>query len=213
MCANTLKLPIVEIEFPCLNCDGILRATEKPKLFCSDKCQQEASFVRYFRSCKRGGRINQPDIQEALHIRMAHILGGGYKTSERRLSLSIRQKVYERDNRTCRKCSQPATDIDHIHGSSDDLENLQMLCRDCHNQKTSNNFVPLTPEVEGYEEKIAKIESLRFRTESKIPTRICDDEERWQSLWRGFISERRNFLKIERILQHARNEGFNTPNL
>ena len=127
MPVKKLNLPIVEIEFSCLNCDGMLVATDNPKLFCSDKCQQEAAFVRYFRSCKRDGKLNQPDIQEALKIKMAHILGGGYKTSERRLPLSIRQKIYERDNRTCQKCGQPATDIDHISGSSDDLENLQML--------------------------------------------------------------------------------------
>ncbi len=212
MTAFKLKLPIVEIEFSCLNCDGILIATEKPKLFCSDKCQQEAGFVRYFRSCRRDGRINQPDIREALEIKMAHILGGGYKISERRLSLSTREKIYERDNRTCQKCGQPATDIDHIHDSSDNLENLQMLCRDCHNQKTTANFVKLKPEVEGYEKKLAEIDSLRIRTESEIPKRICDDEEKWKSLWRGFMSERRSVLKIERLLRHARNEGDNVPN-
>jgi len=212
MPVKKLNLPIVEIEFSCLNCDGILIATDKPKLFCSDKCQQEARFVRYFRSCKRDGRVNQPDVREALEIKMAHSLGGGYQANERRLPLSTRQKVYERDNRTCQKCGQPATDIDHIQGGDDNLENLQMLCRDCHNQKTTANFVQLTPGVEGYEEKRAKIDGLRVRTDSEIPERICDDEEKWKSLWRGLMSERQNVLKRERLLQHARNEGFNVPN-
>jgi len=212
MPAFKLKLPIVEVKFSCFNCDEKLKVKEQPKLFCSEKCEHEAAFVRYFRRYKREGKINQPDIKEALQIRIRHILGGGYKASERRLPLSTRQKVYERDNRTCQKCGQPATDIDHIRGSSSNLENLQMLCRICHNQKTTANFVQLSPEVEGDKERIAKVDALLFRAKLEIPQRICDDEEKWKSLWRGFMSERRFVLKKERLLQHAKNEGFDVPN-
>ncbi len=207
-----LKLPIVEVEFTCFNCDETVIADEKPELFCSERCKQEAAFVRYFRSCKRDGRINQIDVQEAFQIKIAHILAGGYKSKLRRLPLSIRQKVYERDNETCQKCGKPGRDIDHINDGSGDLKNLQVLCRDCHNKKTKSNFKELTSETENWEEKSITVENLRSRTESEMPKRISDDEEKWKSLWRGFKSEREFVLKRERLLQYARNEGFNVPN-
>jgi hypothetical protein len=70
MAVFKLKLPIVEVKFSCFNCNGKLIATEKPELFCSEKCKQEAAFVRYFRNCKRDGRINQPDVQEAFQTEL-----------------------------------------------------------------------------------------------------------------------------------------------
>lgn len=154
---KNLKLPDVSVEFFCFNCDGKLTVIKQPKLFCSQRCQQEAKFVRYFRSCKRDGRVNQSDIRLALNIRIAHILSGGYKESERRIPLSVRIAIYERDNRTCQKCGNFGRDIDHINGNSCEMENLQVLCRDCHNEKTKSNFKELTPGVEGYNEKKAKV--------------------------------------------------------
>lgn len=208
-----LKLPLVSVEFSCVNYDGILAVTKQPKLFCSDKCQQEAKFVRYFRNCKSNGRINQPDIREALQMKLAHILGGGYKASERRISLSVRRAVYKRDKRTCQKCGKPGRDIDHINGSSNEIENLQVLCRDCHNEKTKSNFKELTPEVDGYNEKKATISSLRSRTESETPQRICDDEKNWNENQKIILAEMRQVLYNERFLESGRNEGIDVSEL
>lgn len=206
---KTLQLPVVEVEFFCFNCDETLIVTKHVKLFCSDKCRQEAAFVRYFRSHKRDGRIYEPGVRETLKMKMAQILSG---VSERRLSKSTRQKIYERDNRTCQKCGQPASDIYHINGSSDNLENLQMLCRICHDQKTTANFVQLTPEVEEYEEKKAIINSLLQRAKSVKPQQICDDDENWNANYKIILADMREILKSERMLALANNEGFDTSN-
>jgi len=202
-----LKLPLIPVEFTCFNCGGKLTVTKQPKLFCSEKCQQEAKFIRYYRSCKNDGRINQSDVREALQIRIAHILSGGYKERVRRLPLSIRLAVYRRDSRICQKCGESGKDIDHINGDSDDLENLQVLCRNCHNEKTKSNFKEVTPEVEGYTEKKANIENLHSRTESEKPQRICDDEKNWNANQKIILAELRDILYNERYLAFGRNEG------
>ena len=169
------------------------------KLFCSEACADEAKLIRYVRRCKRDGRINRPDVREAIEIRIAHAVSGGYDAKERLLPTAVREAVFERDNGRCQKCDQPGTDIDHIHGSSNDLDNLQLLCKSCHNQKTKAGIVPLTPEHERYAEIKAKADGLRFRTEAQPPQRVCDDEESWLTLYPQVMSERRQVLLKERL--------------
>lgn len=54
----------------------------------------------------------------------------------------IKQQVHERDEWTCCACGQVRLDLecDHIvnkaEGGSDDLSNLQSLCKPCHDIKT-----------------------------------------------------------------------------
>lgn len=202
-----LELPLIPVEFPCFNCEGKITVTKHPKLFCSGKCQQEAKFIRYYRSCKNDGRINQSDVREALQIRIAHILSGGYKERARHLPLSVRLAVYKRDNRICKKCGQPGNDIDHINGDGNDLENLQVLCRNCHNEKTKLSFKEITPEIEGYTEKKVKVENLRSRTESAKPQKVCDDEKNWNANQKTISAKLRKILYNERFLAYGRNEG------
>ena len=56
----------------------------------------------------------------------------------------LRKEVLERDHFACRRCGEPATDVDHrmelIDGGPPyDLENLQALCAACHDAKTSES--------------------------------------------------------------------------
>src|SRR5829696_5878881 len=69
--------------FVCINCDRAIELTGQVKLFCSEICSEEAKFVRYFRRCSREGRIKKADVQEAVEIRFAHIMAGGYPARER----------------------------------------------------------------------------------------------------------------------------------
>lgn len=66
------------------------------------------------------------------------------KTSGHRWAL-IRDRVLRRDNGLCQMClrsgrTTAASEVDHIipdfKGGSDDDENLQSLCHDCHAEKT-----------------------------------------------------------------------------
>lgn len=54
----------------------------------------------------------------------------------------IRSLVLERDGYRCRRCGRTGyLEVDHItpvqRGGSDDLVNLQSLCRGCHRRKTA----------------------------------------------------------------------------
>lgn len=72
----------------------------------------------------------------------------GYGSKWRKL----RKLVLERDMYVCVLCRKNnivkyATDVDHIkpkaQGGSDDIENLQSLCRACHRKKTSKEKIRL----------------------------------------------------------------------
>lgn len=58
----------------------------------------------------------------------------------RKIPLSLRLEVYDRDGWRCRHCgaTEPLS-LDHIHphslGGEDTLENLQTLCRPCNSRK------------------------------------------------------------------------------
>lgn len=50
---------------------------------------------------------------------------------------SIRKYILKRDKYKCQSCGSIATDVDHIFSDTDhSYENLQSLCKDCHNSKT-----------------------------------------------------------------------------
>lgn len=60
--------------------------------------------------------------------------------------LKVRAAVFRRDCGLCQACRRTgrvaeATDVDHItskaNGGTDDMDNLQALCRDCHRAKTA----------------------------------------------------------------------------
>jgi 5-methylcytosine-specific restriction protein A len=77
-------------------------------------------------------------------------MSGGWQGSNRRAELPpdwkshVRPFVLQRDGYRCRNvldgrlCARPANQVDHI-GDRDDHrpENLQALCEDCHNAKSS----------------------------------------------------------------------------
>ena len=64
------------------------------------------------------------------------------------------ETVWQRDNHRCGECNQPLQrgvrgkrqgHVDHIiprkRGGGDDLNNLQLLCRDCHTIKTKSEKI------------------------------------------------------------------------
>ncbi len=176
---------LIAYPFPCMNCD---KTIPEAVLFCSPLCREEAKFVRYYRACIQDGRIEQPDIHEALQIRLAHILAGGYRADLRQLSDALRKAVIDRDHGRCRRCGAAANQIDHVDGDSHDLDNLQLLCVRCHNEKTKAHLVPISPDT--HPEESAKADAMLCRVFSSRPSRLCDGSE-WDSLWRVVYALRR----------------------
>jgi len=181
----------LEYPFTCLNCDTLVSGI---KLYCSEVCQQTAITVRYARRCERDGRILREDVQEAIHTRVAMILGGGYPAQERRLPESTRQAVIERDQGRCKICGEPGTQIDHIASSSNELDNLQLLCSRCHHQKTAASFVSITPE--SHPEAWAQAQAIQQRIDAPTPLRLCDSDQ-WETIWRDLLAKRRQIMKSQ----------------
>lgn len=172
----------------CQNCDKELprELALRGTLFCSEKCQQTAKAVRYGRATLRDGRYKRdPLVREALDTGIAIILGGGYPAKARTLSHEQREAIFTRDGRRCRLCGAPATDIDHIAGSSSDPENLQALCKSCNMARARANFRPATLE------EAAEGNAIWARIRATQPVRLCDDETKWDKLWRKIASEQR----------------------
>ena len=63
----------------------------------------------------------------------------------------LRQVVIRRDQGLCQQCKRDGkirsgTDVDHIvaksRGGTDDMSNLELLCRSCHASKTARESLP-----------------------------------------------------------------------
>ncbi|MCU1584532.1 MAG: endonuclease [Microbacteriaceae bacterium] len=172
----------------CANCLKPL-PEDVEALFCSTWCNEIAGAVRYQRGAVRDGRINDPDVREAIMVKNAFLLAGGYQALGRTLPTSIRLEVKTRDAGKCQVCGKTGTDIDHIDGSSADLDNLQLLCADCHHAKTATNLVPAS------EEQRAWLLALNLtRVMPPKPALLADDQNEWQHAWRGLKTARKQRL-------------------
>ena len=174
----------------CQNCDGqlTLQQARCGRLYCSEKCQQTAEIVRYGRATLRDGCYERdPLVRQAIDTRIALILGGGYPKKARALTREQREAIFVRDGWRCRLCGAPATEIDHIAGSSPDPENLQALCSSFHSTKTAANFRPAPPE------KAAEGDAIWARIRAGQPERLCDNDEEWDERRKEIVSEQRKW--------------------
>jgi hypothetical protein len=169
--------------FHCPNCSFTFEDV-KSSPFCSLLCKAEAHYVRYWRRCIADGRDKDPRVKEAITIKLAFILGGGYN---RRVPESDRRFVIDRDGGRCQICRGPGNEVDHISGSSNDRANLQLLCDACHNKKTVAGFRKITKESDP--EKWAKAQALWERAKAAEPQRLCDSEV-WESIWEELMRKR-----------------------
>lgn len=186
----------ITIDFSCLNCD-LAFSTTKARLYCSLRCQSDAKLIRYARNVIKKGTYNQPDIREAIEMKLAHACSqaGYYNEKARSLSKEIRSQVFERDNGLCRRCAMPGNEIDHIDGDSSDLDNLQFLCSKCHIRKTRSRIKPILPEHPRYEEISERRKSLLSRIFAAAPERICYEPEGWREIQTRLRSEQWEILK------------------
>jgi hypothetical protein len=195
------KSPTSVLPLSCLNCGGPLSDPQRPYLYCSELCRQEAKYVRYKRAKTREGIVDRPDIKAALDTQLAFIMGGGYPEAVRRLTKIQREAVFARDGGRCRLCGAPATQIDHIGAGPDgDInhpDNLRLLCERCHEEKTARSFreVTLESDPEEWWRCQFKFMELEQRVHTKKPARLCDDEQHWQKAWQGIARERAAIIK------------------
>lgn len=194
---SQLRAEVFSIDFACVNCDSVVVVSSRPTLYCSLRCQQNAKFVRYFRGCIKDGRIQDPLVREAIRTRLAFAFSerGYYDERTRKIPFVLRKQVIERYKGLCRKCGAEGSEIDHVASDQNKLENLQLLCRDCHSQKTVANLIPLTPAHEKYSEIRERAEHLRSRVVAVAPQRPCDDDRNWNTIYSQIIAGQRQLLK------------------
>ena len=130
---------------PCANCGVLIQGGQN--LFCTELCRQAAKAVRYARGVLADGRFKHLDVEEAVAIKIAFVAGGGYNERGRRLTTEQRVAVKERSGGLCVQCGAAGEEIDHIMGSSPSPENLQLLCRPCHQAKTNQSLLPAPVEM------------------------------------------------------------------
>lgn len=184
---------LVVYPFPCCNCGKLLNSN---RLFCSNLCRDEAKFVRYFRACIADGRFEQQDVKEAIRIRLAHLLRGGYRERLRQVSKEIREAVIHRDKGLCRNCGVKGLQIDHINGDNNDIENLQLLCAKCHLQKTREKIILISPK--SHPIAWEKRKRLLSRVHSPNPMYLCDNPD-WAQQWKVVKKRRSELLKSSKL--------------
>jgi hypothetical protein len=172
----------------CSNCGSRFQQRYSREVYCSPMCSAEAEFVRYFRRVlMRFGAEIPTDVAEALQMRFAHLIGGGYDKRGRRLSKTMREAVWARDRGRCALCSDPGEEIDHIAGSDSALPNLRLLCKPCHREITQSRIRPIDPDDH---ETLAHRTRILERVRSDRPMRASDSAD-WQDEWQQWLISHR----------------------
>lgn len=202
-----LILPPVPVEFKCLNCDGTFEALKTAKLFCTTMCRDDAKLVRYFRACRKDGRLERPDVKQAIQIKFGFALSDlGYDEKSRKLSKEIRDAVFTRDKGSCRYCGSPGLEIDHIDGNSNELTNLQVLCQACHFRKTEERMATPDDSDERVSRKKRKYAGLMLRILADEPLRICDDDLNWEH--QSLVTMRWKEMQTSRLIAFLPGQSF-----
>ena len=154
-------------------------------LFCSSWCAEISARVRYMRRVFRDGRIRNPEVQFAVWVGDDFLLAGGYAALGRSLQPALRSQVKVRDGGRCRQCGNGGSEIDHVSGSSADLQNLQLLCGACHRAKTADSMQPANE----HQSQLLRALFLS-RVVPDAPTLLGDAEVEWESCWRSLKAAR-----------------------
>jgi hypothetical protein len=177
---------LARLPFHCPNCPVTFEDV-KSSPFCSSLCGEEAHWVRRVRRCMRNrSYYEDPKVKKEIDDELARILGGGYNKKGRKVPKRVRRFVIDRAGGRCEICGGPGTEIHHIHGSSNDPANLQLLCRPCH-EKTFAPKISITEE--SHPEEWAKAQGLKKRAEAPKPLLLCDSEI-WKSIWKELMRKR-----------------------
>jgi hypothetical protein len=146
-----------ELHQACINCGRILYQARKRH--CSIKCSQICEEIRSARRHLKAATFDESDIVNKRTTRLAFaILGDGYDKPQRRrksISKETLQALFDRAAGKCENCGSrfaispnhnnqmhkggaadaqgTDTTVQHMHGSSSELSNLQLWCRGCNN--------------------------------------------------------------------------------
>ena len=123
--------------------------------------------------------------------------------------------VLDRAKGKCENCGQKLTfdlaagnsddlaTIQHSNGNSNELDDLQAYCRRCNLLDAQSRFTL----VDFGSAEFDLAENLQNRWTSPTPLKICDDEEKWNDIWREVAKEAKEDLRnIAEALEGASDE-------
>lgn len=123
----------------CANCLQPLdpaAVTMKHSAFCDDFCSKRAQGIRYAYKAIRDGRSRDPMTARVLYGEFITFFALDLAYLRARVPDGLRAEVLDANGGLCTACNTaPATEVDHISGGSNDRDNLQGLCRSCHESK------------------------------------------------------------------------------
>lgn len=196
----------------CATCGDLV---DRPSAYCGYLCRQKAAHIRYGRAKLLEGIFWRFDILDAIYVKVCSVSHGGYNLKARSLSLATRRAVHKRSHGMCELCDKHGAEIHHAKGSSSALENLQLLCKDCHDDMHGRSLgyevagpqVPLdkTMSRKEFEADFLKhLSSLTWGDEyiqaifRETPLRNCYDPKTWQKAEWAMRAERTKAWKAKR---------------
>jgi 5-methylcytosine-specific restriction endonuclease McrA len=125
------------VERVCAYCGELFVTATERKIYCGTKCAETVKADRYEASARaKYGEQLPPEQQRALAIKRQFVARGGYGVPGRTVPVGRRAEVFERDGGLCQICGKPGSVVDHTAGDHSELENLRLLCRECHDEVT-----------------------------------------------------------------------------
>lgn len=194
----------------CVECGADIVLDRYARLYCSEVCRQTLKLIHYGRAVVADGRIERdPTISEAIQMRIAQILAGGYHDRARRVPPALRAQIFERDGGKCVLCGAPATQIDHIESDANTPENLRSACGACNLGMAQDRLVPASPR------QAVKAQRLAYRILAPTPIFPRDNEATWATTYSRLMTERRarvrNHRAVMKLLDRAKTAGGAPP--
>ena len=114
----------------------------------------------------------------------------------------LRHEVFQRDGYRCRECGaskdETSLEIDHIvpvaRGGTNDIDNLQTLCRECNRMKHTDEWVGGQTDLEAAENELSVLKEQLNRFEEKLKSLTDEDE---------IIKCRFNNIKLKESIQEV----------
>lgn len=172
----------------CPNCDKPFESTRSP--YCSNECREIAGFIRQTRKAILDRTLFEATKQEVLGQILWELLGGGRPLRIHLVPDRILKQVLTRDERKCKRCGSPATQIDHIKTGCNRPINLEVVCDRCTKVRIFSDRSWLgAPRVQ------ERLTEIRTRLATYEAVRVCDDPVMWD--WRDFLNTRSRILKSD----------------
>jgi len=169
--------------FRCPNCDTETTSLASP--YCSEKCKDEASFVRQLRAALANGLILTTEKQNVFGERLWWLLEGGLPLRESRIPEAAKRQVAKRCGSKCETCGEPMTAVENIGSGCNRPLHLRAVCPSCSQTKEF-----MDPGFSTSHQVVEVLNQLAERVFAPHALRACDDPESWD--WRAVIRARRS---------------------